>query len=133
MNRVIYTERRKCEKYDEKYFIGYLNEEIIPDYVPEVIDGQPQPEPTTGYAYQGPMADGGTLIEATEKERGSLVNGIIRSQYNQSEEDAVKTHRLQVIGGEITDADKLAEYNKEWAAFNSVRDSAKEYADRWLS
>lgn len=39
MNRVIYTERKSFEKYDDKHFIAYLNEEIIPDYVPEVMDG----------------------------------------------------------------------------------------------
>ena len=133
VNRVIYTERRKCEKYDDKCFIGYLNEEIIPDYVPEVMDGQPQPEPTTGYAYEGPMADGGTLIEATEAHRDSLINGIIRSQYSQSEEDAIKTHRLQMLGHEIFTPEKQAEYDQEWQTFNSVRDAAKEYVSRWLS
>ena len=133
MNKVTYPQRRTFEKYDDKHFIAYLNEEVIPDYVPEVMDGQPVPEPTTGYAYQGPMADGGTLIEATEADRDSLINGIIRCQYTQSEEDAVKTHRLQVIGNEIADKEKLAEYQEEWQTFNSVRDAAKEYVSRWLS
>ncbi|MBR1463441.1 MAG: hypothetical protein IJ604_08750 [Prevotella sp.] len=133
MNRVIYTERRTFEKYDDKHFIAYLNEEVIPDYVPEVMDGQQQPEPTTGYAYQGPMADGGTLIEATEADRDSLANGIIRSQYSQTEEDAIKTHRLQVLGKEVTDTAKKAEYNQEWTDFNSVRTAAIGYVDRWLS
>ena len=133
MNRVIYTERKTFGKYDDKHFIGYLNEEIIPDYVPEVMDGQPVPEPTTGYAYQGPMADGGTLIEAAEADRDSLINGIIRCRFTQSEEDAVKTHRLQVIGGEIADEEKVAEYNQEWTDFNNVRKVAKEYVARWLS
>lgn len=133
MNKVIYTECRTFEKYDDKHFIAYLNEEVIQDYVPEVMEGQPAPEPTTGYAYQGPMADGGTLIEATEADRDSLANGIIRSQYSQTEEDAIKTHRLQVLGKEITDAEKKAEYNQEWQDFNEVRTAAIGYVDRWFS
>ena len=133
MNKVTYPQRRTFGKYDDKHFIAYLNEEIIPDYVPEVMDGQPTPEPTTGYAYQGPMTDGGTLIEASEADRDSLINGIIRSQYTQSEEDAIKTHRLQMLGNEIADEDKRAEYQAEWQTFNSVRDAAKKYVSRWLS
>ena len=113
--------------------IAYLNEEIIPEYVPEVIEGQPQPEPTTGYAYEGPMKDGGTLIEVVNTDRGSLVNGIIRTQYSQSEEDAIKTHRLLVIGREISDTDKKAEYKQEWNTFKDVRSTAISYVDRWLS
>lgn len=133
MNKVTYPQRRTFGKYDDKHFIAYLNEEIIPDYVPEVMDGQPTPEPTTGYAYQGPMTDGGTLIEATEADRDSLINGIIRSQYTQSEEDAIKTHRLQVLGQEDFTPEKQAEYDQEWQTFNSVRAAAKEYVSRWLS
>ena len=133
MKREIYTERKSFEKYDDKHFIAYLNEEIIPDYVPEVMDGQPTPEPTTGYAYEGPMADGGTLLEASEADRDSLINGVIRCQYTQSEEDAIKTHRLQVIGNEIVDEEELAKYEQEWTDFNSVRAVAKEYVGRWLS
>jgi len=133
MNRVIYTERRTFGKYDDKNYIAYLNEEIIPDYVPEVMDGQPTPEPTTGYAYEGPMADGGTLIEATEADRDSLINGIIRCRFTQSEEDAIKTHRLQVLGDEISEPDKMAEYSQEWTVFNQVREVAKDYVNRWLS
>ncbi len=133
MNRVIYTERRTFEKYDDKHFIAYLNEEVIPDYVPEVMEGQPKPAPTTGYAYQGPMKDGGTLIEASEADRDSLANGIIRSRYTQTEEDAIKTHRLQMLGKEISDTAKKAEYNQEWQTFNNVRTVAIGYVDRWLS
>lgn len=133
MNRVIYTERRTFEKYDDKHYIAYVNEEIIPDYVPDTQEGQTAPEPTTGYAYEGPMKDGGTLIEATEADRDSLANGIIRSRYTQTEEDAIKTHRLQVLGKEISDTAKKAEYNQEWQDFNNVRSIAIEYVDRWLS
>lgn len=133
INRVVYTERKTYEKYDRNHVIAYLNEEIIPEYVPEVIEGQPQPEPTTGYAYEGPMKDGGTLIEAKTSDRDSLINGIIRSRYSQTEEDAIKTHRLQMIGNEVSDTDKKADYKQEWKDFNSLRDVAKEYVDRWLS
>ena len=133
VNRVIYPQRRSFEKYDGNHLVVYLNEEIIPDYVPEEMDRQPMPEPTTAYAYQGTMKDGGTLIECSSTSRNDLVNGIIRCQYTQSEEDAIKTHRLQVIGNEIADEEELAKYNQEWTDFNSVRAVAKEYVGRWLS
>ena len=82
---------------------------------------------------EGPMADGGTLLETSEADRDSLINGVIRCQYTQSEEDAIKTHRLQVIGNEIADEEELAKYKQEWTDFNSVRAVAKEYVGRWLS
>lgn len=133
MNTVIYTRRMTFGKYDNNHYIAYLNEEEIPGYVPEVMEGQQAPDPVTGYSYQGTMADGGTLIEAATPDRDSLVNGIIRSRYTQTEEDAIKTHRLQVLGKEISDAAKKAEYLQEWKLFNEVRQSAISYVDRWLS
>lgn len=35
--KATYSDRKKYEKYDDKHFIVYLNEEVIPDYVPEVM------------------------------------------------------------------------------------------------
>lgn len=131
MNEVIYKEPRTFEKYDETHFIAYLNENIIPDYVPEVANGESAPEPVTGYSYQGPMADGGTLIEAKTADRDSLINGIIRSRYTQTEEDAIKTHQIQVL--KDPSIEKAQEYNDEWALFNEIRETAIRLVDRWLS
>lgn len=38
--KATYLDRKKFEKYDDKHFIVYLHEEVIPDYVPEVMEGQ---------------------------------------------------------------------------------------------
>lgn len=131
--KAVYQEQRTFVKYDDKHYIVYLNEEIIPDYVQDEIRDGEKHEPRCGYSYQGPMADGGTLIEAVDCSRDSFINGIIRSIYSQSEEDAIKTHRLQVIGDEIADENKLMEYQNEWNLFNSVRAAAKDCVNRWLT
>ena len=90
-------------------------------------------EQVPGYEYDGSEKDGSTLIVAENADRDSLINGIIRSRYSQTSEDAVKTHRLQLIGGEITEDDKKAEYDAEWSAFNDFRESAIATVDSWLN
>ncbi len=130
MNREIYTERRSFEKYDEKHHIVYLNEEVIPDYVPEVKEGEISPDPVEAYAYTGPMTDGGTLIDAQQSDRDSLINGIIRSRYTQSEEDAIKTHQIELL--KDSTIEKASAYEAEWAEFNTFREQAKAVVDSWL-
>lgn len=56
--KATYLDRKKFEKYDDKHFIVYLHEEVIPDYVPEVMEGQEAPEPCTAYSYEGSEKDG---------------------------------------------------------------------------
>lgn len=131
MKRVIYTERKTFVKYDDSRYMVYLNEEGVEGYVPDTNEGEQAPEPVNGYAYTGPEADGGTLIDAVSADRDSLINGIIRSRYTQTEEDAIKTHQIEVLrDGSIP---KAEEYNAEWEAFNSFRTSAIATVDRWLS
>lgn len=131
MNRVIYLDKRTFEKYDNTRYIVYLNEEILEGHTPEVMEGQPTPAPVTAYAYTGPVKDGGTLIEATSADRDSLINGIIRSRYSQSEEDAIKTHQIELLkDGSI---EKAAQYEQEWEVFNNLRQSAKTVVDCWLN
>lgn len=130
MNKAIYSEPRTFEKYDNARFIVYLNQEIIPDYVPEVMHSEQTPEPVTAYAYTGTEVDGGTLIETTSSDRDSLINGIIRSRYTQSEEDAIKTHQIELL--KDAGIAKAAEYEAEWAEFNAVREMAKATVDGWL-
>ena len=77
--KVTYLDRKKYEKYDDNHFIVYLNEEIIPDYVPETItEGREVPEPCTAYAYSGSEKDGGTIIEATSASYDDFVAGLVR-------------------------------------------------------
>lgn len=130
MNRVIYTERKRFAKFDNNRYIVYLDEEIVTGYVPEVMDGQPEPEPITAYAYTGTEKDGGTFIEATSPDRDSLINGIIRANYTQSEEDAIKTHQIELLRN--PGIEKADSYNQEWIAFNEIREKAKSTVDGWM-
>lgn len=128
MNRKIYTERKTFLKYDNGRYMVYLNEETVENHVPE--DAPEDFEPVTGYAYTGTEEDGGTLIEAAGPDRDSLINGIIRSRYSQTEEDAIKTHQIEVLrGGNMA---KTPEYETEWEAFNAFRTAAIATVDGWL-
>lgn len=130
MNTAIYIEKRTFEKYDENRYIVYLDEVVVPDYVMPSIDGTPQ-EPVTGYSYTGSEPDGGTLIEATSADRDSLINGIIRTRYSQTEEDAIKTHQIEILKGNMVE--KTEEYEVEWNMFNEFRTNAIKTVDGWLS
>lgn len=130
MNKAIYTERKTLVKYDDNRYMAYLNEEVIEDYVPEVRDGEESPEPVTGYAYTGTEPDGGTLIASGDMSRDSLINGIIRSRYSQTEEDAIKTHQIELF--KSPDIPKAEDYEAEWEAFNAFRTDAIVTVDRWL-
>lgn len=130
MKRAIYTERKTLVKYDDNRYMAYLNEEVIDGYVPEVRNGEKTPEPVTGYAYTGAEPDGGTLIAAADMSRDSLINGIIRSRYSQTEEDAIKTHQIELFKN--PDIPKAEDYEAEWEAFNAFRTEAIATVDRWL-
>ena len=79
--KATYLDRKKYEKYDDKHFIVYLNEEVIPDYVPEVMEGREVPEPCMAYSYEGSEKDGGTIIEATSAMYDDFVAGLVRLKY----------------------------------------------------
>ena len=131
MNRVIYLNKRTFEKYDNTRYIVYLNEEVLENHIPEVPEGQPTPAAVTAYAYTGPVKDGGTLIEAASADRDSLINGIIRSRFSQSEEDAIKTHQIELL--KDPSIEKAIAYEKEWEEFNNTRIMAKTVVDCWLN
>ncbi len=76
------------------------------------------------------MADGGTLIDVQQPNRASLINGIIRSRYTQSEEDAIKTHQIELL--KDASIEKASAYEAEWAEFNTFREQAKAVVDGWL-
>lgn len=103
MNRAIYLDRRKFDKFDDNHFIVYLNEETIPEYVPEVMEGQP--EPCTAYAYSGSEKDGGTIIEATSAQYDDFVAGLVRLKFSQNQVEAILCNQ-----GDGND-EHLAEYN----------------------
>ncbi len=131
-----YTSPKTYLKYDSNRYMVYLNEVIIPDYVePSYMeysaDDDYQPTPVTGYQYTGSERDGGTLIECKSPTRNELINGIIRSKYSQTEEDAIKTHQIQLLKADVN-ADKSAEYEAEWEQFNAFRETVKATVDGWL-
>lgn len=129
MNRRIYTSRMSYSRYDDTHCLAYLNEEVVENYVPD--DAPEGFEPMTGYAYSGPEEDGGTMIDAANESRDSLINGIIRSRYSQTEEDAIKTHQIMLL--KDPECEKASEYASEWAAFCTVRENAIRIVDGWLS
>lgn len=129
MNRAIYYRPMTFSRFNGTQCLVYLNEEVINKYIPE--DAPEDFEPVTAYAYTGTEEDGGTLIEAADDSRDSLINGIIRSRYSQTEEDAVKTH--QIIRLSDPNCEKADEYASEWAAFNVERENAIEIVDSWLN
>ncbi len=129
MNRQIYTTRMSYSRYDNTHCLAYLNEEVVENYVPD--DAPEDFEPVTGYAYSGPEDDGGTMIDAANESRDSLINGIIRSHYSQTEEDAIKTHQIMLL--KDPECDKASEYASEWAAFCTERENAIRIVDGWLS
>lgn len=130
MNRKVYTEPKTLVKYDDSHYMAYLNEEIVENYVPDGRDGEEASEPVTGYAYVGTEPDGGTLIVAAGTDRDSLINGIIRSRYTQTEEDAIKTH--QIIRLSNPECNKAGEYEEEWNTFCTFRENAIRSVDRWF-
>ena len=129
-----YRERRTYEKFDNEHYAVFLNEkETMVPVTTGMGNKDQEVEQVPGYEYEGSEKDGSTLIVAEDADRDSLINGIIRSRYSQTSEDAVKTHRLQLIGGEISEDDKKAEYDAEWSAFNDFRESAIATVDSWLN
>lgn len=128
---VAYPRQMRPSKYDGAHFLCYLNEKPA-TYKPDEIS-----EPMEGYSYTGSMPDAGTLIECDEWNRDKLVNGIIRSKYLQTEEDAIKTHQIQLLQakagmeiGALTD-DKAAEYVNEWNEFQTFRQNAINLVNSW--
>lgn len=123
--------RRTYQRYNSSQVLIYLNETVDDNYTPTDVEEGAELEPRTAYEYEGTLSDGGTLIDCSDITKDNLINGIIRTKYSQSEEDATKTHRLQAIGDELDD-DTLAEYATEWETFNAWREYAKATITAWL-
>ena len=115
---VIYTEPRTFGKYDANNIIGYLDEEQVPDYLPEGAE-----EPVTGYKYTGTEKDGGTVMPCSDHTSyPEVTNAIIRSKYSESDEMAIHRHH----------GNDPEEYSEEWQEYNDFCESAKALAKEWL-
>lgn len=129
----VYPRQMRPSKYDGAHFLCYLDEKpaaFKPDDSSEAVDG---------FTYTGTMPDGGTLVECDEWNRDKLINGIIRTKYLQTEEDALKTHQIQLLqaeagleGGGLSD-EKKTEYISEWQEFQAFRQEAIDLVNGWDS
>lgn len=128
---VAYPRQMRPSKYDGAHFLCYLNEK------PATYKPDENSDPMEGYSYTGPMPDGGTLIDCDEWNRDKLINGIIRSKYLQTEEDAIKTHQIQLLQakagmeGEPLTEEKTSEYMTEWTEFQAFRQYAINLVNSW--
>lgn len=114
----IYTQPKTFGKFNEGKIIGYLNEKIIPDYLP-----QDAKEPVTAYQYTGPEKGGGTIMPCDDPTSyPEVVNAIIRSKYTESEEMAIHRHHGNDPEG----------YAEEWQQYNRDCEDAKSLAKIWL-
>lgn len=115
----IYTEPRTYGKYDAGHIIGYLNEEQVPDHLPEGAE-----EPVTGYKYTGTEKDGGTVMPCSDHTSyPEVANAIIRSKFSESDEMAIHRHHGN---------DPVA-YTEEWDEYNAFCEDAKLLAKAWLN
>lgn len=131
MNRAIYLDKRKFERFDDNHFIVYLNEETIPDYVPEVMEGQPQPEPCIAYAYSGSEKDGGTLIQAKEPSYDNFVSGLIRLKYNADAESAMQANMIVALSEPKNS--RATDFKTEWEDYQNYREECKAKARLFFS
>ena len=114
----IYTERRTFGKFDANNIIGYLEEERVPDFLPEGAE-----QPTLGYKYTGTEKDGGTVMPCTDPTSyPEVTNAIIRSKFSESDEMAIHRHH----------GNNPEEYAEEWQEYNDFCESAKALAKDWL-
>ena len=130
-NRVIYTERKTYNKYDQEHYIIYLREEIIQDYIPENLPEDCEPVPVIGYAYTGNHPDGGTIIQAHEATYEAFVSGLIRQRYMQNEVEAIQSNMLLAL----TDPgnDRAMEFRSEWETYQQLRQECKTNASTLLN
>jgi len=125
----VYLNPQRPTHYDGARFIVYLNAR------PAEYREDENSEPVQGIEYTGTMEDGGTLIDCDEWDRDKLINGIIRTKYLQTKEDAIKTHQIEVLQAEAgigsLSAEKRAEYLQEWEEFEAFREEVIALVDTW--
>ena len=128
MNRTVYQQRRTYQRYDEAHIIGYLNEEVLENYVPQNNTGEEEqaPEPwPEAYAYTGTESDGGTVMACDRQDDyGEIANAIIRTRYSESQELAIQRH---AINGDYVEAPKEFDDYNAWCQY------AVQTAKAWIS
>ena len=118
MNRTVYQQRRTYQRYDEQHIIGYINEEVLENYVPQDNAGEneqaPEPWPEA-YAYTGTESDGGTVMACSRQDDcGEIANAIIRARYSESQELAIQRH---AINGDYDEAPQEFDQYNAWCQY----------------
>lgn len=118
MNRTVYKQRRTYQRYDNAHIIGYLNEEVLENYVPQnnAGDNEQTPEPwPEAYAYTGTESDGGTVMACSlQDDSGEIANAIIRTRYSESQELAIQRH---AINGDYDDVPQEFDQYNAWCQY----------------
>lgn len=119
MEKTIFDTQQTCDHYDKTHVIGYINEDVDENYVPDTtgMETTETPQPRKVYKYDE------VIIESPDFTRDNLVNGLIRSKYSATQEFAILRHHQ-------LDADKYAD---EWTEFNEWVEKAKTEVERWLA
>lgn len=120
MNTVIYPHQKTYNRYDNDHYLLYLNEETIPDYLPE--DAPEGTDPVTAYSYTGPQEDGGTLIKAVEQNYDAFVSGLIRTRYSADQVEAI------LLNVQSSNPDRMPEFLLELDQLNAFREECKQIA-----
>lgn len=119
----VYQQPMTMAKYDATHIIGYMNEEVLPDYTPEVTEPGEEASPVTAYRYTGTERDGGTVMPCGDATSyPEVTNAIIRSKYTESDEMAIHRHY----------GNDPSLYADEWREYNAFCESAKQLARNWL-
>ena len=129
-----YKEKRTYEKYDDRHFLLYLDEQET-EYTPEHGGGMTEQsaepvQPVQGFSYTGDQPDGGTLVEAKEATYGDFVAGLIRKRYTADDVEAVQANAL--ISLKDKSNAKAAQYKAEFDEYNTFRSQCKSDAKKVL-
>lgn len=120
MKTLIYRERRKFFRYDDKHYLLYLNEQAGTFTDPETEDV------FNGYSYTGDMKDGSTIIDAEDvtnaNRRDKFIAGLIATKYS------IDAQIATLANGSQTTARA-----QELAAFEQFRKECKEKIDELLA
>lgn len=122
--KAVYREPKTFETYKEGKINLYPNETVIENYTPEKMEGQEsEPEPYTGYQYEGEEKDGGYIRDCADPaDLHDVANAIVRTHYTLSEELALQRKYAM-------DSEK---YKDEWEGYCDFAIKAAALARQWL-
>lgn len=121
LHQATYAEKKTFFPFGDNQIVGFLGETVVPNWIQ---DNAPEDaQPITGYRYEGPRHDGGTLLPCENPaDYGCVTNAIIRSKYTESDELAIHRHYVN----------SFEEHEAEWNEYNAFCESAKLLAKQWL-